>query len=117
MEITSVYTDVNGQSHFEMLPVLMENKTEMGFISDPIRKVEYIDFHNVLPHQVWGYHNVSSKVYIIILDGELELEVSNGESKKFSKGDVILLDDRSGQGHKPSTFQNTVCGLVIHLEA
>ena len=116
LEITRVFTDINGNSHFENEPVTMELKSIMGFHSELEKNIDNFCFQNVLPHHSWEFHTVSKKVYIIILQGELELEVSNGEKKQFGCGNVILLDDDSGQGHKPKTFKNTVCGLVITMK-
>ena len=115
MEITQLYTDVNGESHFEEVPVLMEDKYDMGFFSEPQENVKHFYFQNTLPHQEWDFRNVSTKIYITIIEGKLELEVSTGEKKQFNPGDVILLNDRSGKGHKAKTFDNMVCALVIHL--
>ena len=59
--------------------------------------------------------STSRKIYINILEGVLVLEVSDGEQRHFKTGDVILLDDHHGKGHKASTLEHTVCAFVLHL--
>ena len=115
MKVTQLYTDASGESHFEEIPTIMEEKTDMGFFSDPQNNVKYLYFQNTLPHQEWDFRHVSNKIYIVILEGEFELEVSTGEKRRFMPGDVILLADHSGKGHKAKTFDNTVGALVVHL--
>jgi hypothetical protein len=40
------------------------------------------------------------KQYIIILDGEIEIEVSDGIKRTFCGGDILLVEDVEGRGHK-----------------
>ena len=37
--------------------------------------------------------------FIFVLQGNLEVEVSDGETRQFGAGAVILVEDTSGQGH------------------
>ena len=34
-----------------------------------------------------------------MLEGAIEIEVADGEIRRFSIGDIILLEDVSGKGH------------------
>ena len=36
MQVTRLYTDTNGESHFEDTPVMMEQEHIMGYYSDPM---------------------------------------------------------------------------------
>jgi quercetin dioxygenase-like cupin family protein len=116
MEITRLYTDNNGESHFDVTPVIMEEKSDLGFFAEIEGKVKSTRLQNTLPHHVWDFHSANSKIYIFILDGSIELQTSDGERKIFEKGDVIYLNDRSGKGHKVTTFEKTVCGLIMEME-
>ncbi|MFT5860269.1 MAG: hypothetical protein ACI865_002378 [Flavobacteriaceae bacterium] len=116
MEVTRLYTDSNGQTCFEKLPILMEETSEIGYYSTPKTNVKSVRFQNINPHEEWEFHSTTSKTYITILEGILELEVSNGKKKNFTTGDVMFLEDQSGQGHKLKTFEHSVCGMVIHFD-
>jgi quercetin dioxygenase-like cupin family protein len=45
------------------------------------------------------WHPAPRKQYMFCLSGELEVEVSDGEIRRFNPGSVILLEDTSGKGH------------------
>ena len=72
-------------------------------------------FQNALPHHEWDFHLVSDKIQLVLLESSLEFEVSDGERWKFLPGQMILLDDHSGTGHKVKTFERVACVLAIHF--
>ena len=115
MKITRLYTDTTGTSHFESYNLTMDEQTGMGFISNEEKDVSTFYFQNTLPHQEWEFRSVTKKIYILIISGEIELEVSDGEKRGFKGGDVVLLDDHTGKGHKAKTFDSTVCIAAVHM--
>ena len=36
---------------------------------------------------------------MLILEGQVEIEVGNGEKRLFSSGDILLAEDTTGRGH------------------
>lgn len=99
MTITRIYTDDDGESHFETLPVSLRLEEEIGFLSDAIA-VKSIIFREVLPDYDFNFHNAPQRQYIVLLDGQIEIETSLGEKKTFNGGDIILVEDTSGKGHR-----------------
>jgi len=116
MDITRLYTDVNGTSHFETYSMIMEESSSMGYHTQEEKNVNSFYYQNVNPHSEWDFHPVSKKVYLNILEGEIELEVSDGEKRRFKGGDVVLLDDHLGKGHKVRTFESVVCAAITLLK-
>jgi len=52
------------------------------------------------PSEWFGdWHPAPRRQFIFMLAGELEVEVSDGEVRKFVPGDVLLVEDTAGQGH------------------
>ncbi len=45
------------------------------------------------------WHNTPRRQYVIILEGAVDFTVSNGETRRFGGGEVILLEDTTGKGH------------------
>ena len=45
------------------------------------------------------WHPAPQRQWIIILSGELEVEVSDGEIRIFGPGSVVLVEDTFGKGH------------------
>ena len=73
-------------------------------------------FQKVFSSGEWDFHAAGGKSYVVLMEGVLEIEVSDGECLRFTAGDVILFDDLSGKGHKTKTFENSACGMVISLD-
>ena len=45
------------------------------------------------------WHCAPGRQYVVTLDGEGEIEVGDGSTKRFGPGDVLLAEDLTGQGH------------------
>lgn len=106
IEITKVYSDKNGESRFEDIVMPLENNGEIGFLSDKIPVKELI-FRKVKPSYDYDFHNAPQKQYIILLDGEIEIETSLGEKRTFKGGDILLMEDTHGKGHKTRNIRHT----------
>ncbi|MFW9310935.1 hypothetical protein ACN9OS_11495, partial [Glaesserella parasuis] len=59
-----------------------------------------IIFREVEPSYDYNFHNAPQKQYIILLDGEIEIETSVGEKRRFKGGEILLVEDTTGKGHK-----------------
>lgn len=105
IQITRVYSDDNGESHFEDIELPLNDNGEIGFLSDKI-PVKEIIFRKVKPDYDYDFHNAPQKQYIILLNGEIEIESSLGEKRTFKGGDILLLEDTQGKGHKTRNLQN-----------
>lgn len=98
-EITRLYADTNGDSHFETLVILLHSGGNIVFLSEA-EEVESIIFRKVLPEYDYDFHQAPARQYIILLDGEIEIETSRGEKRNFSPGDIILVENTTGKGHR-----------------
>ncbi len=117
MEITRVYTDSNGNSHFEQVPLNMEDSNNFGYISNDLGRVVKTYVQNTLPHHNFDLHRAPAKMYITILEGELHVEVSSGEKRVFGKGEMLCLEDVSGKGHKSKTTEKgSQVSLIMEVE-
>ena len=105
MQITRVYSDNNGDSHFEEMNIQLNDNGEIGFLSRRIPVKEMI-FRKVKPDYDYYFHTAPQKQYILLLDGEIEIETSLGEKRIFKGGDILLLEDTQGKGHKTRNLQN-----------
>lgn len=105
IKITRIFSDNKGESHFEDIEMSLKGDGEIGFLSDKIPVRELI-FRKVKPDYDYDFHNAPHKQYIILLDGEIEIETSLGEKKIFKGGDILLMEDTHGKGHKTRNIQN-----------
>ena len=105
MDITRIYTDMSGASHFENVIIEMEDAGEIGHLSEKVA-VKGIIFRENDADYDYDWHTAPEKQYIILIDGEIEIEVSNGEKRTFRGGDILLVEDTTGKGHKTRTTNN-----------
>lgn len=105
--ITRIYADEIGESRFESIEVLLTDKGPIGFLSDAVRADELI-FRFVIADYDYDFHTAPQRQYIVLLDGQIEIETSLGERKSFSAGDVLLAEDTWGKGHRTRNLVNAV---------
>lgn len=103
--ITKVYSDSKGESHFEDIEIPLKDDGDIGFLSDKVVAKEVI-FRKVKPTYDYDFHTAPQRQYIILLDGEIEIETSLGEKRIFKGGDILLMEDTEGKGHKTRNLQN-----------
>lgn len=53
---------------------------------------------------IFDWHTAPQPQYIIYLEGEVEVEASDGEKKIFKPGDVLFATDLTGKGHITRTL-------------
>jgi hypothetical protein len=102
--ITRIYSDENGDSHFEDFEVPLKNNGDIGFLSDN-EPVKSIVFREVNPSYAYDFHNAPDRQYIVLLDGGVEIETSLGDKRKFETGSILLVEDTTGKGHKTKNIE------------
>jgi hypothetical protein len=102
--VTRVFADSNGDSHFEDVEIPLHANGSIGYLSDAF-DAKNIRFREVDPSYDWDYHTAPQRQYIILLDGEIEIETSLNQKRTFRGGDVLLMDDTTGKGHKTKNLQ------------
>ena len=97
MNITRMYTGIDGRSYFE--------DVELDF--DPISGAQRtkamgatgVQFVVQPPGFVIDMHPAPRRQYVITLQGLAEIEMGDGAIRRFGPGDVVLADDLTGEGH------------------
>jgi hypothetical protein len=102
--VTRIYSDSNGDSHFEDVEIELKEEGSVGKLSDVI-PAKGIIFREVEPSYDWNFHTAPQKQYIILLDGEIEIETSLGEIRRFNAGEILLVEDITGKGHKTKNIR------------
>jgi hypothetical protein len=99
MKITRLYSDKNGESHFEDIDIPLKDVGDIGRLSN-IFPVSGLMFRENPGDYNYDWHPAPRKQYIVMLEGMLEVEVSDGEKRIFPPGDILLVEDLDGKGHK-----------------
>jgi hypothetical protein len=99
MKITRVYADEQGESHFGEMEIALRDAGEIGHLSAAIPARSVI-FRTNSPDYDYDWHPAPRRQFIVLLDGELEIEVSDGQRRTFAGGEILLVEDTTGKGHK-----------------
>lgn len=59
------------------------------------------------------WHPAPRNQYVIVLGGIVEIDVASGESRQFTAGDIILLEDISGRGHDTRVLSDEPARFAI----
>lgn len=93
MQITRVYTGNDGQTHFQDMDIADHPDLES------LTSVTSIRFRIGEPGNFSDWHQESRRNYIITLSGEGEIGIGDGTLRRFGPGQVMLVEDLTGQGH------------------
>ncbi len=98
MKYTRFYTGSDGKSHFEDIEIPMKTPSRGRLSSDDIQ-AKLIVFRETSPDAVQNWHPESRRQFGITLDGQVDVTLSDGTTRRFGSGDVFLAEDLTGQGH------------------
>ncbi len=116
MKITRVYADSNGDSRFEEIEVPLTDRGEIGRLSEYIQ-VTTLQMRTVSADYDYDFHHAPQRQYIVLLDGGVEIESSLGEVRQFQTGEILLMEDTSGKGHRTRNLEKRErTSLFIHLD-
>jgi len=112
-----IYADDEGVSHFRDVSI----KLAEGVVAPPalplnlseFRPASEVGFITIPPGWVGGWHQPPTDGYIIVLEGEVQIEVGDGQVRRFPQGSVWLHKDRNGRGHNSSVTSTTEAKLVM----
>lgn len=96
--ITRICSDEEGVSYFEDVLIPLEDKGALGFMS-ALHGAQGVIFREVGAEYASGWHTPSSPLYLIVIDGEIEIETGRHQIRVFGPGAVILATDLIGRGH------------------
>lgn len=115
MKMTRIFSDINGESHFEDIEIPLTDQGDIGFLSDDIN-VKKLQFRKVSAEYDYDFHHAPQRQYIVLLDGGVEIQTSLGEIRQFQTGEILLVEDISGKGHKTKNLENKErTSIFIHL--
>jgi quercetin dioxygenase-like cupin family protein len=99
MRIARIWADESGESHYQDIEVDVVPAGPLGRMSAPIPVTSMILREND-PAYDFDWHVAPRCQYIVMLAGLVEIQVSDGESRIFGSGDIVLVEDVTGKGHK-----------------
>ena len=98
-----IYSDPDGETHFSD-ETLTFKLVDYAPPAPPMSvsknlNAESATFISSPPGWYGHWHPAPRRQFMLCLTGELEVEVSDGEKRRFLPGSVVYIQDTSGQGH------------------
>ena len=104
MQYARIYADSEGNSHFETVDVkffsvdLLPPAPPVGLAG--FEPATQISFLSEGPGWRGPLHCAPKRSYYLFLRGEVEIETSDGDKRRFGPGDILRTDDTTGKGHR-----------------
>lgn len=99
LTITRVHADPDGVTHFDEVAIPLRDAGAIGSLSKTMGTTG-VQFRVNPPDYDYDWHPAPLRQLVVLLDGEIEIEVGDGETRRFRGGDVLLLEDTVGKGHR-----------------
>jgi len=97
MQVTRLYTDSRGESAFEDLLISLKRSGVEQFTNLQTPSSMTLNETDV-GHQ-YDWHNAPARQWVITLQGDIEVQLRNGSTRRFGPGSILLADDLKGSGH------------------
>ena len=109
VKIVNLYSGADGESHLRDIEIPLEG--EKGDLRSLPIKVADAFFREDIGGGEGRWHRAPRRQYIIMLEGELEIEVGDGTKRRLGPGEILLVEDTTGLGHISRSF-NRKCLIV-----
>jgi len=99
MKILRLYTDDQGETHFEEVDIRLKANSGNGWkASRRLPGKGLVLGESSLEHEV-DWELAPRRQYMVNLDTSVEITVSDGETRLIELGDIVLMEDTTGKGH------------------
>src|SRR5262245_30324014 len=99
MHIHNLYEDEQGESHWRDIAVTWIEMTPSVPASSAADATVTL-FRQMPASYDLDWHPAPRKQYVIQLDGDVLITASDGEARTVRAGEVMLLEDVDGKGHR-----------------
>ena len=73
-------------------------------------------FRNTPNGSFSDWHNGPRLQYVIVLSGQMEIGIGDGTKRMFNPGDILQVEDLTGQGHTTRSVGNRISASVPLLD-
>jgi hypothetical protein len=107
----------DGGSHFEETAIPVELKDfappATPFSVSPLEEATQCGFLHLPVGWVGELHPSPIRMWIFVLQGEMQFEATSGEVRHIRPGSALLLEDTVGQGHASRVVSLTSVTLAV----
>ncbi len=105
--ITRLYTGEDGQAHFEDLHVPAGDTETIA-----LKTGADMTFRGFPDGSFSDWHTAPRVQYVIVLSGQMEIGIGDGTKRMLDPGDILQVEDLTGQGHTTRSVGNRVSASV-----
>jgi hypothetical protein len=111
MQYTHLYSDDYGESHFEDIQIDL-TLTDYAPPAPPLSLSSFtpatrFGFMNAPSGWSSEWHPATARNIFFVLTGEWEVTASDGQSRRFRAGSILLVEDTTGKGHSSRVLGET----------
>lgn len=110
LKLASVFVDAAGDSYFGEVDTVQAGGARGG---ERIFDLSAWQVWETKPGFVADFKPVAEPQALAVMAGRLEVTVSTGEKRFFSRGDIFLLQDVSGTGHAVRTIGSETASVML----
>lgn len=119
MKFARIAPAPDGGSEFAELEVPLPNTSSFPFgltanRSDAI-PADCVTLNDLPEGLSVDMHPAPRSQLVIVLSGTVEVETSNGETRRFRVGDLVFADDVGTRGHRTRIVEGPAQLLFVHL--
>ncbi len=117
MKYTRLYSDEQGESHFEDLEIQFQT-VDFAPPAPPLEisafgSAEQCSILKAKPGWKGDWHPAPYRQLHFYLSGEVEAETSDGEIRRIGAGHIVLVEDTSGKGHRSHVIGSSDVVIAI----
>ncbi len=105
--VTRIYNGEDGQAHFEDLNVPAGETETVALMPGG-----EMTFRRFPDGSFSDWHTGPQRQYVIVLAGQMEIGIGDGTKRMLNPGDILQVEDLTGQGHTTRSVGNRVSGSV-----
>ena len=105
--IIRLYTGDDGQAHFEDLNVPAGDTETIA-----LKAGADMTFRSFPDGSFSDWHNAPRFQYVIVLGGQMEIGIGDGTKRVLDPGDILQVEDVTGQGHTTRSVGNRISASV-----
>lgn len=116
MKYTRLYATPDGSSRFEVVEIEF---TQIDYVASapPLSLSKFAaatqyGFMQAAAGWESDWHASAGRNFFVVISGEWEVTASDGAVRRFRAGDLLLVEDTSGQGHKSRVISDSVAVMV-----
>jgi hypothetical protein len=108
VKASRIFNDDDGTSHFDDVGISIPLAKDANHSDTERFQAPAVFLRAFANNMTWPAHGVPSRQLVVVLQGRLEMEASDGEVRTFNPGDLLIAEDLEGPGHTSRPGSNVV---------